>query len=193
MDRDSAWDGWIGGEPVARTRSKRVMRWKVYALLGVMAGVFGCGGAGTGAAAGAKSALPEQQRSGKTSTSGADISKQAAQGYKQALAEFIKHDQAYDWAPDTCKTSAQSFVTVSQQQQQDSGKPLPEALYNAGLAYMRCGLEEEASAQFQAASKAGQGFHRARTQIALFEYKKSGDLNAAITSLEQIIRDAKFQ
>lgn len=168
------------------------MRWKVYALLGLMAGVFGCGGAATGATGG-KSTLPEQQRSGKASTSGADVSKQAAQGYKQALAEFMKHDQAYDWAPETCKASAQSFVTVSQQQQQDSGKPLPEALYNAGLAYMRCGLEEEASAQFQAASKAGQGFHRARTQIALFEYKKSSDLNAAISSLEQIIRDAKFQ
>jgi tetratricopeptide (TPR) repeat protein len=176
-----------------QVRSKRVMQWRMLALLGILAGASGCGGASTAASPASKTALPEQQRSGKTSTSGVDISKQAAQGYKGALAEFLKHDQSYDWAPESCKASAQAFVAVSKQQEQDAGKPLPEALYNAGLAYMRCGLEEDAAAQFQAASKAGQGFHRARTQIALFEYKKSGDLNAAISGLEQIIRDAKFQ
>jgi Flp pilus assembly protein TadD len=163
---------------------------KVIALLGVVVGMSGCGAAGE---AGTKSTLPVAKRSGAKSTSGGDISKQAAQGYKQALNEFIKHDQAYDWSPATCKASAEAFLTVSQQQQSDSGKPLPEALYNAGLSYMRCGQEEAAVTQFQAATKAGQGFHRARGQMALFEYKKSGDINAAISGLEQIIRDAKFQ
>jgi tetratricopeptide (TPR) repeat protein len=166
------------------------MRLKVIALLGVVVGLSGCGASG---GAGGKSALPAGKRSGTKSTSGADISKQAAQGYKQALSEFIKHDRAYDWSPPTCKASAEAFVTVSKQQEADSGKPLPEALYNAGLSYMRCGLEEEAVTQFQAATKAGQGFHRARGQMALFEYKKTGDINAAISGLEQIIRDAKFQ
>ncbi|HKO89507.1 MAG TPA: hypothetical protein VJU61_00050 [Polyangiaceae bacterium] len=169
-----------------------MMRWKLIGLLGVMAGVSACGGAATGAAGG-KSTLPAEQRSGKKSTGGTEISKQAAQGYKQALDEFLKHDQAYDWAPATCKASAESFVSVSKQQEDDAGKPLPEALYNAGLAYMRCGMEEDAVAQFQAAGKASQGFHRARSQMALFEYKKSGNINSAITTLEQVIRDAKFQ
>jgi lipoprotein NlpI len=181
------------GGPAAPVRSKSVMRWKVTTFLGALVVLSGCGGAAAGGSAGAKSALPAQQRSGKTSTSGVEISKQAAQGYKQALAEFIKHDQAYDWAPATCKASAEAFVSVSKKQESDAGKPLPEALYNAGLAYMRCGLEEDAFNQFQAASKAGQGFHRARSQIALFEYKKTGNVNSAISSLEQIIRDAKFQ
>ena len=167
-------------------------RLKVIALLGLVVGLGGCGGGGAGAAGG-KSTLPEAQRSGSKSTSGADISKEAAQGYKAALAEFLKHDQASDWAPALCKASADSFVAVSKQQETDAGKPLPEALYNAGLSYMRCGQEEEAVTQFQAAMKAGQGFHRARAQMALFEYKKSGDINKAIQSLEQIIRDAKFQ
>ena len=169
------------------------MRWTVMALLGAAAvGASGCGGA-AGSGAGGKSTLPEQQRSGKTSAAGVEISKQAAQGYKQALDEFLKHDQAYDWTPATCKSSADAFISVSKKQESDAGKPLPEALYNAGLAYMRCGLESEAATQFQAATKAGQGFHRARSQMALFEYKKSGNINAAISSLEQIIRDAKFQ
>lgn len=167
------------------------MRFKVVALLGIVVGLSGCGGGA--APAGGKSTLPEGKRSGAKSTSGADISKQAAQGYKQALTEFLAHDRAYDWTPESCKASAQAFVAVSKQQQSDSGKPLPEALYNAGLAYMRCGLEEDAVTQFQEATKAGQGFHRARGQMALFEFKKNGDINAAISSLEQIIRDAKFQ
>jgi len=166
------------------------------ALSGLVVGVLGASALGCGGAAqqvSSKTALPEAKKSGSTSTSGTDISKQAAQGYKQALTEFMKHDRAYDWTPETCKASATTFQTVSKQQESDSGKPLPEALYNAGLAYMRCGLEDDAVSQFQAATKAGSGFHRARAQMALFEYKKSGDINAAITSLEQIIRDAKFQ
>jgi tetratricopeptide (TPR) repeat protein len=181
------------GEVVVQVRSKLVMRWKAVTFLGAVVCLSGCGGAAAGGASGGKSTLPPQQSSGKTSAGGGEISKQAAQGYKQALDEFLKHDQAYDWAPATCKASAESFVSVSKKQQDDAGKPLPEALYNAGLAYMRCGLEEDAFTQFQAASKAGQGFHRARSQMALFEYKKSGNINAAISNLEQIIRDAKFQ
>jgi len=190
MDRQS--NGRSGGT-ATQVRSKLVMRWKAMTFLGAVVWLSGCGGAAAGGGAGGKSTLPVQQRSGKTSASGTEISKQAAQGYKQALDEFLKHDQAYDWAPATCKASADAFVGASKRQEEDAGKPLPEALYNAGLAYMRCGLEEEAFTQFQAASKAGQGFHRARSQMALFEYKKSGNVNAAISNLEQIIRDAKFQ
>ena len=131
------------------------MGWKVVGCLGALLLATGCGGAATSGAGGAQSTLPAQQRSGKTSASGTEISKQAAQGYKQALDDFLKHDQAYDWSPATCKASAEAFVNVSKRQEDDAGKPLPEALYNAGLAYMRCGLEEEAATHFQAASKAG--------------------------------------
>ena len=48
---------------------------KFVALVGLMAGLGACGGA---AGAGGKSTLPEGKRSGAKSTSGADISKEAA-------------------------------------------------------------------------------------------------------------------
>jgi len=65
------------------------MRWKILTVLGAL-GLSACGGAASGGAAGGKSTLPAQDRSGKTSAGGAEISKQAAQGYKQALDEFLK-------------------------------------------------------------------------------------------------------
>jgi tetratricopeptide (TPR) repeat protein len=162
-------------------------------LTGLVVVISGCGGGASGASSGKGSTLPAAQRSGNTSTSGAEISKAAAQGYKEALTTFVAHDRAYDWSEATCKSTADSFVTASKQQESDSGKPLPEALYNAGLSYMRCGQESAALAQFQEALKAGKGFHRARSQMALFEYKKTRDINGTISALEGIIRDAKFQ
>lgn len=163
-------------------------------LIGLIVGNVGCGGgAATGGASGA-SKLAASERSGKKSASGNEISKAAAEGYRDALMTFMGHDKAFDWSPKVCKSSANAFLKVSKQQLADSGKPLPEALYNAGLSFMRCGQEEEAVTQFQAAMKAGKkGFHRARGQMALFEYKKSGDIDSAIGSLEKVIRDAKFQ
>jgi tetratricopeptide (TPR) repeat protein len=169
------------------------MSWKVFAVTGLVLGVSGCGASGGASGSGKASTLPAGQGSGKTSTSGTEISKAAAQGYKEALASFIAHDRAYDWSEATCKSTAEAFVSVSKQQESDAGKPLPEALYNAGLSYMRCGQEAAAITQFQDAMKAGKGFHRARAQMALFEYKKSKNLDATITGLEGIIRDAKFQ
>lgn len=166
------------------------MRFRVVLLTGMMMGVVGCGASGSG---GKGSELPAGKRSGSTSASGAEISKAAAESYKEALSTFVAHDRAYDWSEANCKATAEAFVSASKQQQADSGKPLPEALYNAGLSYMRCGQESLALAQFQEALKAGQGFHRARAQIALFEYKKTKDINGTISNLEGIIRDAKFQ
>src|SRR5204862_422238 len=78
-------------------------------------------------------------------------------------------------------------------QKSDAKAEFPEALYNAGLAYQRCGKDAEARSKFEDTLKADPGFHRAKAQLALYDYAKSGDLDSAITKLDQIIRDAKFQ
>ncbi len=73
------------------------------------------------------------------------------------------------------------------------GVPFPEAQYNSGLAYQRCGKDAEARSEFEAVIKSDPSFHRARAQIALYDYAKSNDLDGTISKLDQIIHDAKFQ
>ncbi len=144
-----------------------------------------CGGSGEGA----KSASDAPVKKGDKYV----VSKEAEQEHAKALDEFVKHDTAFDWTEASCKSVAKLFIAASEKQESATDKPLPTALYNAGVTYMRCGMETEALQQYQAASNADPNFHRGRAQMALFEYDKSKDLDGTISSLETIIRDAKFQ
>lgn len=121
------------------------------------------------------------------------VAEEAKKEHSAALDTFIKHDRAFDWNEATCKDVAKQFISASEKQESATGKPLPTALYNAGVTYMRCGMEVEALQQYQAASNADPNFHRGRAQMALFDYQQTKDLDSAISSLEGIIRDAKFQ
>ena len=163
--------------------------------LGAAAVVFlatsACGGAGGGRTA--KDAIDPSKRSGKTAATGQVVSKAAAASYDSALAEFAAHDKSFDWSESSCRSVAKAFIKSSEQQQSDGGAALPEALYTAGLAYMRCSMEKDAIEQYEAALKVGNGFHRARAQLALFEFQKNKDLSGTISKLDEIIRDAKFQ
>ncbi|MGH7327724.1 MAG: tetratricopeptide repeat protein, partial [Polyangiaceae bacterium] len=69
----------------------------------------------------------------------------------------------------------------------------PEALYNAGLAYQRCGDDKDAKAQFQNALQQEPKFHYARAELALYQYKADGNEDAAIGALQQSVLDAQFQ
>ena len=121
------------------------------------------------------------------------VSEQAKREHVQALDQFTKHEQAFNWSEGSCQSVAQKFVQASDQQKSDTGKALPTALYNAGVAYMRCGLKDQALEQFRASTQADPTFHRGRAQVALFEYSKTKNLDATIGNLETIIRDARFQ
>ncbi len=128
-----------------------------------------------------------------TAVGGSHVSAEAAAGYEKALDAFVTHDRAGDWSEASCGELATAFMDAAKTQQESMKKPFPEALYNAGLAYARCGKDAEARAQFEAAVKADPTFHRARGQLVLYDYAKSGDLDGAIRQLDQIIKDAKFQ
>jgi len=158
-------------------------------LLGIslLLGVVACGGGGGGG--GRKVEDP----SGLKDKSGNEVSMKAAAGYKVALDAFAVQDAAGTWAPASCEDVASKFVAASNEQRDAGGRALPEAHYNAGLSYQRCGLDDKAKEQFVEASNVDKDFHRPRAQLALYKYKESGDIDTAVTDLNQIIVDAKFQ
>lgn len=155
-------------------------------VLGVLVCVA-CGGSST------PGPISPKDDSGKRTKGGQAVTKAAAAGFQRALDQFVSNDQKGTWSEGSCGSVAGEFLQSAKEQQSASGKPFPEALYNAGLAYARCGQDDKAKAQFQAAANASKDFHRARAQLALYEYQSGKNLDGTIEKLEQIIRDAKFQ
>ncbi|MGE0322794.1 MAG: hypothetical protein AB7K71_16880 [Polyangiaceae bacterium] len=147
-----------------------------------------CGGGSNG-----PGPISPKDDSGQRTKGGQAVTKAAAAGFQRALDQFVSNDQKGSWSESSCTSVAGEFLNAAKEQQGASGKPFPEALYNAGLAYARCGQDDKAKAQFQAAANASKDFHRARAQLALYDYQTSKNLDATIEKLEQIIRDAKFQ
>jgi tetratricopeptide (TPR) repeat protein len=105
-----------------------------------------------------------------------------------ALDTLNGHDKANDWNDQACADTAKAFEAAASA----NGK-FPEATYNAGLAYQRCGDDKDAKDHFQKALSDDPKFHFARAQLALYQFKADGNVDAAITSLEQAVNDANFQ
>ncbi len=127
---------------------------------------------------------------GPTTVSGDAINKEAQDKYLAALEAFSAHDKANDWNDGICADMAKQFEAAASEQK---GGKLPEAIYNSGLSYQRCGNEKEARERFQRALNQDPKFHHARAQIALYQYKDNGNEDAAISALQQAVLDAQFQ
>jgi lipoprotein NlpI len=164
-----------------------MMRFTSVTLLALL--LAACGGA----SAGGPGTLSPDKDSGRKSSKGVAVSKEAAQAFDGALDSFLDHDKKGDWSEGTCKEVAGRFEKASDEQESETKRQLPEALYNAGLAYQRCGKDAEAREKFEAAIRADAGFHRAKAQLTLYSYMKTGDVDETARELDQIIRDAKFQ
>lgn len=156
------------------------------AAVGLLLSAVACGGGGGGA-------NPEVKNPSGIKSGDQVVSKAAVQGYKLALDAFIAADQSGGWNPAKCEEVAKKFLAASQEQVSAGGNPLSEAIYNAGLSYQRCGEDEKAKGQFKEAYSMDKEFHRPRAQLALYKFKESGDVDAAIQELDQIIKDANFQ
>src|SRR5262249_53408197 len=156
-------------------------------LLGLMTTVVACGGAS--ATVGGKAVLDASDRSGFQTSTGDQVHKEAAKSFDDAIKSFVAHDKAFDWNEGTCKEVATMFTKASDVQQSATRRAFPSALYNAGLSFQRCELQSEAQHQFQAALEADRNFHRAATQLALYEFQKNQNLDSTIDKLNQIIRD----
>ncbi len=118
------------------------------------------------------------------------VSTEAANRFAAALEAFNAHDRAKDWAPDSCAAVASQFETAAKEQ---PGGKLPPAIYDAGLAYQRCGNEKEAKARFQQALGMDPSETYSRARIALSQYKADSNEDSAIGTFQQLVLDAKFQ
>lgn len=157
---------------------------------GLIPALVACGGAtGTGAAV----KLKAEDASGRKTGTGHEVSKAAAAGFDSALEAFLEHDKKGDWNDGSCKGLAEQFRKAADTQLSATNRQFPEALYNGALSYQRCGKDADAKKQFEAAAQADGSFHRAKAQIALYDYQRTADLDQAIRELDTIIRDAKFQ
>lgn len=156
------------------------------AAIALLLGAVACGGS-------SKKALDPDLASGKKDRSGNMVAKAAEKGFNDALDDFAAQDRAASWNDATCDRVAKAFLAASDKQKSLAGNVLPEAIYNAGLAYQRCGDDAKAKEQFSKALAEESEFHRARAQLALYKFQETKDLDTAVRELDQIIRDAKFQ
>jgi tetratricopeptide (TPR) repeat protein len=156
-----------------------------------LVGLAACGGGPT--MVNGKAVLSPEKDSGRKGAGSVSVSKEAAQTFDGALDQFVEHDKKQDWAEGVCSNVADAFSKAASTQKSDAKAEFPEAIYNAGLAYQRCGKDAEAREKFEDTLKADSSFHRARAQLALYDFSKSGDVDGTISKLDQIIRDAKFQ
>lgn len=153
-------------------------------LIGIAA--IACGGGGGGKPETAGHGKP----TGPTTSTGEAVTASAQNKFNDALDSMVAHDKANDWNDGACADVAKRFEGAASEQ--TSGK-FPEATFNAGLAYQRCGNDTEAKNHFQKALTDDSKFHYARVQLALYQYKADGNLDAAIGSMQQAVLDAQFQ
>jgi tetratricopeptide (TPR) repeat protein len=165
-----------------------MMRFTSVTLLALL--LAACGGGGAG---GRAKVLDKEDDSGRKSAGKVAVSKAAAASFDAALDVFLERDKKGDWSQASCKEVAGRFEKASDEQESATNKELPEALYNAGLAQQRCGNDTEARTKFEEAIRADAGFHRAKAQLTLYAFMKTGDVDETARELDQIIRDAKFQ
>ncbi len=156
------------------------------AIVGTLAAA-GCGGGGGG---GGKEAKTGGVKGGPVGVGSTHVEQKALDRFNSALDAFNGHDKANDWSDSSCADVAKQFTSAVSANA--SGK-FPEATYDAGLAYQRCGNDKEAKALFQQALSDDPKFHYARAQLALYQYKADGNEDAAISALEQAVTDANFQ
>ncbi len=166
-----------------------MLRLKVLTAAALALVFAACGGGESGS----KEAKAPENPSGKKTGTGVQVSKEAAVRFESALEVFLDYDKKQNWTPDTCKEVAGLFKEAGVQQFEATNRPFAEAIYNAGLAHQRCGEDDKARERFEAALEADASFHRAKAQLVLYDFQKTKDLDSAISSLDTVIRDAKYQ
>ncbi len=109
-----------------------------------------------------------------------------ASKFDAALASFVAHDAASDWNEESCADVAHAFEAEAKK-----GAKFPEASYDAGLAWSRCGRTADARAAFDRALESDPAFAPARVERALID-AESGKLDEAIAAIEKVVLETQF-
>lgn len=165
-----------------KTMNFRFRSLTAMAFLGAAAALIGCGGGG---------GTPAKDPSGEVikTADGKVVSEAAANAFKQGLASIEQHDTANDWTDAICESTAATFVKANEEQK----GTFFEALYNAGVAHQRCKHDDKARQHFSEILSKKPEFHRARVQVALYDYAADKDMEKAIGEMKQAISDAQFK
>ncbi|MEZ4440293.1 MAG: hypothetical protein R3B72_14445 [Polyangiaceae bacterium] len=154
------------------------------------ASVFVLAGAAIGCNGGAGGPPAKDAGGGTVKTGdGKVVSQAAANAFNEGVASMSQHDAANDWTDAHCESTAAKFKKANDEQQ----GIFFEALYNAGVAYQRCKNDAAAKQIFSDILSKKSDFHRARVQVALYEYAADGDVEKAMGQMEQAIKDAEFK
>ena len=100
-----------------------------------------------------------------------------------------QHDQANDWTDAKCAETAGVFLEAVKTKK---GR-FDVSKYNAGISYQRCKNTAEASKLFREILGANPKFHRARVQVALYDYQQNKDIGKAIAQMQKAIDDSEFK
>ncbi len=160
---------------------------KLVVAAALMAGL-GCGGGHKEAESAADETPHGGGGGGGAASPAAPVQRAAQERFNAAIDLLNGHDKANDWSDQACSDTAAAFASAA-----SSNGKFPEATYDAGLAYQRCNNDKEAKAHFQKALSDDPKFHFARAQLALYQFKADGNVDAAINALEQAVNDANFQ
>jgi len=166
-------------------------RFSILVATAALTAAVGCSGNGPGGSG--KPAIDPKTGAQIVDSKGNAVSVAAANKYKDGLEAFTKHDKARDWNEAACSQTAEIFLDAADEQ---GGKTLVEAIYNAGVSHQRCKQDAKAKEYFQKALSADSKFHRARVQLAIYAFAESGEKNIeqAINELYQAaVVDARFQ
>lgn len=163
----------------------------------ILAALIGCGGGGANAevktgGAGGKGGVASEQPGGQP------VTKEAADAFTAATAEFKANEEARNWDDAKCTSVSAKFLAAGQAQ----GGKFPAAHYNAGITLLRCGREADADKEFQIAIdekaalsasssdpkvKADPVFHQVWVQRAMMRYRK-GDVGGISEAIQTIFQ-----
>lgn len=139
----------------------------------------------------ATSTTPAVAANGQTVTTaaGTTVNETANTRFNAAAALMRQHDEANgnrgDWTAEICNEVAGLFEQAASAQ---AGGNFPEAWFNRGLAYDRCGMAEPATTALNRALQAANGnYCRAKVQLGVMAYRRR-DVAGARQSFEQAIQ-----